>query len=229
MNRKRINKQGGFTLVELAVAMVIIGILLGAILKGQQLIDSARGKQLLSDVKAMEALVWTYYDRHGVFPGDCTSDGLIGLATLSASATVAGAPEAADKLDTAVAVPTTLDCITDATGVRDVAQSKDSAIADLRVDKLLTFSGTNLQASTHSFGGQITIGALNDGTNIRNVIAVYDVPQWVAEMVDSNIDGIQNGLTGRVRNLSAVTGAVWPAKTATEANTAFFYAFDKEF
>ncbi|MEO1925761.1 MAG: prepilin-type N-terminal cleavage/methylation domain-containing protein, partial [Gammaproteobacteria bacterium] len=38
----RINKQKGFTLVEIAIVLVIIGLLLGGILKGQELISSAR-------------------------------------------------------------------------------------------------------------------------------------------------------------------------------------------
>ena len=36
-------REGGFTLVEIAIVLVIIGLLLGGILKGQELITSAQG------------------------------------------------------------------------------------------------------------------------------------------------------------------------------------------
>ncbi|MDH5217426.1 MAG: type II secretion system GspH family protein, partial [Gammaproteobacteria bacterium] len=105
----RPKKQGGFTLVELAIVMVVIGILLGALMNGQQVIDNARGKRVFSEVRELEALVWTYYDRQGVFPGDCDGDGLVGKA-LAVAASAAGDPNALDVLSVAVAAPTTLDC-----------------------------------------------------------------------------------------------------------------------
>lgn len=42
-------RQSGFTLIEIAIVLVIIGLLLGGILKGQELINSARVKNLASD------------------------------------------------------------------------------------------------------------------------------------------------------------------------------------
>ena len=42
------NKQGGFTLVEIAIVLVIIGLLLGGVLKGQELINSAKVKNMAS-------------------------------------------------------------------------------------------------------------------------------------------------------------------------------------
>jgi len=60
----------GFTLVELAIVLVIIGLLLGAILKGQELIQNAKYKRLVSDLQGLEAAVYTYYDRYKAYPGD---------------------------------------------------------------------------------------------------------------------------------------------------------------
>ncbi len=60
----------GFTLVELAIVLVIIGIILGAVLKGQQLIFNAKVKRLQSQIKEMMAAFYTYYDKYGYYPGD---------------------------------------------------------------------------------------------------------------------------------------------------------------
>jgi len=72
-----LKNQKGFTLIELAIVLVIIGIILGAVLKGQDLIQNARAKQFISKVKAWEVAQWTYYDRKGKFAGT-TGSGLIG-------------------------------------------------------------------------------------------------------------------------------------------------------
>jgi len=71
--------QKGFTLIELAIVLVIIGIILGAVLKGQDLIQSARVKKFISDAgKKWEIATWAYFDRKGWFPGDLNKDGIIG-------------------------------------------------------------------------------------------------------------------------------------------------------
>jgi prepilin-type N-terminal cleavage/methylation domain-containing protein len=63
-------KTRGFTLVELAIVLVIIGIILGAVLKGQEIIFNAKVKRLQSQIKEMVAALYTYYDKYGYFPGD---------------------------------------------------------------------------------------------------------------------------------------------------------------
>lgn len=63
-------KEKGFTLVELAIVLVIIGIILGAVLKGQELIFNAKVKRLQSQIKEMMTAFYTYYDKYGYFPGD---------------------------------------------------------------------------------------------------------------------------------------------------------------
>ncbi len=64
------SKQSGFTLVEIAIVLVIIGLLLGGVLKGQELINSAKVKNMINDFRTVSSLVYSYQDRFKAFPGD---------------------------------------------------------------------------------------------------------------------------------------------------------------
>jgi prepilin-type N-terminal cleavage/methylation domain-containing protein len=65
----------GFTLVELAIVLVIIGLLIGAVLKGSQLVDNAKLKRQMFDLNGLYGNIYTYYDRYGSLPGDANGDG----------------------------------------------------------------------------------------------------------------------------------------------------------
>lgn len=64
------NKQKGFTLVEIAIVLVIIGLLLGGILKGQELINSARVRNLADQNSGIQAAYYGFIDRYRQVPGD---------------------------------------------------------------------------------------------------------------------------------------------------------------
>lgn len=66
------NKQGGFTLVEIAIVLVIIGLLLGGVLKGQELINSAKVKNFASDFRNIPLFIYGYQDKFKAIPGDDT-------------------------------------------------------------------------------------------------------------------------------------------------------------
>lgn len=88
------NTEKGFTLVEIAIVMVIIGLLLGGILKGQSLIRSMQVKDVMTIVKDLQASSQYFKDRYHYLPGDWVfsaneisnvvaggnGDGLIGTA-----------------------------------------------------------------------------------------------------------------------------------------------------
>lgn len=63
-------KQRGFTLVEIAIVLVIIGLLLGGILKGQQLISSARVRNMADQNSGIQAAYFGFIDRFRQIPGD---------------------------------------------------------------------------------------------------------------------------------------------------------------
>ncbi|OUS17364.1 prokaryotic N-methylation site [Gammaproteobacteria bacterium 50_400_T64] len=77
-------RQAGFTLVEIAIVLVIIGLILGGVLKGQSLIENAEYKNFVKQVDSYRAAYFTFRDTYRGLPGD--------LANVSAldSAAVAG-------------------------------------------------------------------------------------------------------------------------------------------
>ncbi len=64
------SQQSGFTLIEIAIVLVIIGLLLGGVLKGQELINSAKIKNVANDLNGIAAAVYSYQDRYKTYPGD---------------------------------------------------------------------------------------------------------------------------------------------------------------
>jgi prepilin-type N-terminal cleavage/methylation domain-containing protein len=63
-------RQRGFTLVEIAIVLVIIGLLLGGILKGQEMINQAKIKNAIADFSGVSAAYHGYQDRYRRIPGD---------------------------------------------------------------------------------------------------------------------------------------------------------------
>lgn len=63
-------QQTGFTLIELAIVLVIIGLLLGGVLKGQELINSAKVKNMATDFKNIQVYIYGYQDKFKALPGD---------------------------------------------------------------------------------------------------------------------------------------------------------------
>lgn len=63
-------QQSGFTLVEIAIVLVIIGLLLGGVLKGQELINSAKVRSLNDKFSGVTAAWYAFQDRYRAVPGD---------------------------------------------------------------------------------------------------------------------------------------------------------------
>ena len=63
-------KKRGFTLVELAIVIVIIGLIIGAVIKGQEMLNSARLTSVENQVNGYKSAITTFHDRYGALPGD---------------------------------------------------------------------------------------------------------------------------------------------------------------
>jgi prepilin-type N-terminal cleavage/methylation domain-containing protein len=72
-------QQQGFTLVEIAIVLVIIGLLLGGILKGQEMITQAKIKNVIGDFSGISAAFYGYQDRYRQLPGDDACAGTTGI------------------------------------------------------------------------------------------------------------------------------------------------------
>ena len=60
----------GFTLIEIAIVLVIIGLLLGGVLKGQELINNAKVKSYATDFRNIPIMIYGYQDKFKSLPGD---------------------------------------------------------------------------------------------------------------------------------------------------------------
>lgn len=79
--------QSGFTLIEIAIVLVIIGLLLGGVLKGQELINSAKVKNLANDFRTIPVFIYGYQDKFRAIPGD---DGAAASHVANATSPVTG-------------------------------------------------------------------------------------------------------------------------------------------
>ena len=92
-------RQQGFTLVEIAIVLVIVGLLLGGILKGQDLINGARVRNLADMNAGVQAAYYGFIDRYRQVPGDMTAAAAasaIGDPTITVGGNANGRIDAAD-------------------------------------------------------------------------------------------------------------------------------------
>lgn len=68
--KKQYNSQSGFSLIELAVVLIIMGLLIGGILKGKDLIDSARLKRVMAQLNELRMATSGFLDKYDALPGD---------------------------------------------------------------------------------------------------------------------------------------------------------------
>ncbi len=92
LNSQSRQSEGGFTLVELAIVMIIIGLLIGGILKGQELINNARVSSTVAQIKAIESGISSFRDKYAALPGDmANATGRLPNCALAASVCIADA------------------------------------------------------------------------------------------------------------------------------------------
>lgn len=70
----------GFTLVELAIVLVIIGLIVGGVLVGQDMIHAAEVRGSIKQIEAFKAATGTFRTKYNCLPGDCARATSFGFA-----------------------------------------------------------------------------------------------------------------------------------------------------
>lgn len=205
--------QSGFTLVEIAIVLVIIGLLLGGVLKGQEMINSARVKNAVNDMNGVTASFNSYIDRYRRMPGD---DGP--LATLTAR----GGPWATVTLAGDVNGALAITAAQTFTGAGENANFWQHLRA-------AGFIGGNpaLAAAAalpqNAFNGLTGVTAVGVTGMTGNVICMSQVPGRAAAAIDTQLDdGLPNIGTIMATTGVAGTNTAPGAAAATYVETAVY-------
>jgi len=202
--------EAGFTLVEIAIVLVIIGLLLGGILKGQEMITQAKIKNAINDFNGVTVAVTSYQDRYRAIPGDDPNATTRWTVQAPASGNTDG--KIAGKYNNVIA-----------SGAPTGAQESNLFWQHLRiagfVPGLTTGTGSG-SAPPSASGGIIGVewGDTVAGTGLgftSLIVCSSNLPDKVAIAVDTQADDANSG-TGQIR-AQLQTGAN-PDTAATAAS-----------
>ena len=199
-------RQSGFTLVELAIVLVIIGLILAAVLKGQEMITNGKVKSVENDLRSVSAAYYAYQDRYKAIPGDD-----------AAAASHAGAGAVSGNGDGIISG------LFNATAAPATAAESNNFWQHTRMAGFLTGSATATVANppTNSVGGILGVQSGTTGGEVYgmtgNVVCTSNVPLKIALSVDTQLDDgnsdtgtIRAGAAGATATVAALSGAYGP-------------------
>ncbi|MCK7592850.1 prepilin-type N-terminal cleavage/methylation domain-containing protein [Pseudomarimonas salicorniae] len=205
-------QQSGFTLVEIAIVLVIIGLLLGGILKGQELIENSRVTNATNDINGTRAAVNAYLDRYRRLPGDDGPGAAVAARGGSWTANMAGNNNGV--LDATAAQTFT--------GQGEV----DNFFRQLRAAGFISGDPAQVGAAAmprNPWGGLLGVAGNGvPGINGR-AVCVSQVPGKAATALDNRLDD-GNPTTGSFRGFTSGAGV-----NAAPTNAAAAYAEDLVF
>lgn len=201
------SNEKGFTLIELAIVLVIIGMIVGAIMKGKDVMRSAQTKQFYqSFLGKWVTMADNYYDKTGVNLADGTSNG-----GTSATTTPDGFMDGTN-------VNTNKALIRDAlikAGINPCDVIKSGNLNDLTICPSTGVDIAQGAVDSEIYGKVSNIiiqlyalqlpkmGTALTGTQLKNIVVAVNVPLDIAQAMDTLVDGISKGEAGRFINLQA--------------------------
>jgi len=191
----KIQSNKGFTLVEIAIVLVIVGLLIGGVLKGQEMITNAKLKRVESDNAGLAAAMFSYQDRYLQLPGDDSQAGGRFTIYTGVEAEVAGDQSG------------TIDGVWNAAATGDItvaATDPESNLffGHLRAAGLIPGGAADDTKPTNAYGGQI--GLQNGALNMSGHVTIFGAIEGpIARILEARLDD-SAGNTGRIQ--SAETG-----------------------
>ncbi len=148
--------QKGFTLVELSIVLVIIGLIIGGVLKGQELIANAQIKSVIAQAQGYRAATVAFRDKYNALPGDLvTADLLIPGCTVGG---ICAPPTTATLGDGIIGSVTAVVATTANAGVENIAfwQQLTAArfIGDVELNTTATAYGARFPSAATGGGFQ---------------------------------------------------------------------------
>jgi prepilin-type N-terminal cleavage/methylation domain-containing protein len=186
--------QRGFTLIEIAIVLVIIGLLLGGVLKGQELIYNQKIKSTYDNYRNYTAAMYGYQDRYRAIPGDDANAPARGWV-------LGGQPVPLSGSGDGIIAGAGTTCAA-AGGVGEVCQAN----YHLRLSGFLSGQGTI--SATHPFGGVVTLVSPTNisgwaaPANPHTSVCWQSLAVKAAQQIDLAYDDGQ-ALTGSMRGPAA--------------------------
>ena len=217
----QLTKQKGFTLVEIAIVLVIVGLLIGGVLKGQEMITNAKLKRIESDNAGLAAAMFSYQDRYLQLPGDdagagarfdvySAAGGIAGLANGDGDGTIDGVW----NLVAACAPPPAACAWIDGTAVA-VVDETSKYFGHMRAAGLIPGgAGEDPTRPTNAYGG--LMGIQNGSLLIAGHVIIFgQIEGAIARILEARLDD-NSAQSGRIQSNEStdnvmVTGAALAA------------------
>jgi prepilin-type N-terminal cleavage/methylation domain-containing protein len=188
MGKNGLKRHQGFTLVEIAIVLVIIGVILGGVLNARSVIRNAHNKDIVKAVADVATAAQQFRDRYGAWPGDLINP-VSAIPDLSAT------------------------CVGNGNGVINTGVESTCATEELirssmlRGDALapLTLNGTVVVSLTNRTAAAALPGLAGIPASWINVVRVQNIDCDTALQIDRAVDDA-SGTTGNFRIGTACLG-----------------------
>lgn len=196
--------QRGFTLVEIAIVLVIVGLLIGGVLKGQEMITNAKLKRLESDNAGIAAAMFSYQDRYLQLPGDDNA-AQNRFSVYTASAVNGDGDGAIEGVWNVTATNNITTGTTDET---------NKFFGHLRAAGLIPGGAIDDTKPSNAYGGQI--GIQNGSLGIAGHVTIFGAIEGpIAKIIEARLDD-GTGNSGRIQS-ALVSGSMATTGTAATA------------
>ena len=197
----------GFSLVEMAIVLIIIGLILGMVFKGKDLIQSAKQKSFYNKfVKAWELSIASYYDRTGQLLGDGTINGGTAASPDFHFDNISGA-----NFGNANGIDATLKKIGLEVPVSNTANSGQ-------------YSYNGVYSGVRTITMYLYYRYSHAEGQYHNTLYLTNIPTDLAIALDSLVDGSMDARSGNFRQYpdNTSTDGSWPDASATPVVNAMY-------